>query len=357
MYLPSSIATTSFLIVLISSVVCAQDDTSDMFFGFRQDIRVFTAQACENAAGYDHEWRKAGMHPLRTEIRAELFRILDSSYIMKLRAFDATCKGDWSTWASYALLTTGPPDFKLSYDPQTTPFGDNTRDDMPGLSNILADFYVNAHIPTLWQKYGPRLQSYNDKFRPYARRALVDITEYCRLDKNYFRGRASHMHVVFAPLLSYFNAFNEKVGDEIYLVFGPQVSEPSPSSFYHEVLHHVISPLTEKLDTNETKRIHELFALATSGEHLGYSHVDEGFVRTLDCVIGGRREGWTDSTIEANVTHEYKLGFILCLAIYEQLKQYEASSETFAEFFPRILPNINIEREKRRWQLLTKSPK
>ncbi len=343
-------------VALLPRLSPAQDSLSS-FFSFDQDIRVFTAQACENAAGYDHEWRKAGMHPLRTEIRAELFGKLDSSYISKLRAYDATCKGDWSSWASYALLTNGPPDFELSYDPATTPYGDKTRADMPGLSSVLAEFYERAHIPALWQKYGPRLQAQSDRFRPYAREALDDITQYCRLDTNYFSSRALRMHVVFAPLLSYFTAFNDKVGEEIYLVFGPQVSEPSPSSFYHEVLHEVISPLTQRLDTNMTDRFRELYALATSGANIGYSHIDEAFVRTLDCVIGGRRKGLPDSTIAANVTNEYKLGFILCLAIYEQLKEYEASSKTLAEFFPRIVANIKVEREKERWRLLTDSSK
>jgi len=343
-------------LALLPRLSPAQDSLSS-FFSFDQDVRVFTAQACENAAGYDHEWRKAGMHPLRTEIRAELFGKLDSSYILKLRAYDATCKGDWSSWASYALLTNGPPDFELSYNPATTPYGDETKGDMPGLSSVLAEFYERAHIPVLWQKYGARLQAHSDEFRPYARQALDDIIQYCRLEMNYFSGRASRMHVVFAPMLSHFTAFNVRVGEEIYLVFGPQVSEPSPSSFYHEVLHEVISPLTQRLDTNVTGRFKELYTLATSGGHIGYGHIDEAFVRTLDCVIGGHRRGLPDSTITANVTNEYKLGFILCLAIHEQLKEYEASSETLVEFFPRIVANIKVDREKERWQLLTKSSK
>jgi len=332
-------------------------DTLPALFSFRQDVRVFTAQALQNAAGYDHEWRKDGMHPLRTEIRSELIRTLDSSYVAKLHAFRKACKGDWSSWASYALLTSGPPDFKLSYDPKTTPYGDSTRDEMSGLSSLLAEFYVKAHVPALWQKYEPRFQDLNDQFRPHARRALDDIMRYCRLDKDYFSHKASRMHVVFAPLQSYFTAFTDKVNDEIYLVFGPQPSEPSPSSFYHEALHHVISPLTEKLDTNITNRFKELYTLATSGEHIGYSHIDEAFVRTIGCVLAGKLFHEPDSTVLANVTNEYKLGFILCLSIYEQLKEYEATNITFEQFFPRILASIDVEREKQRWMELTKNPR
>ena len=349
--------------IIIISLLCLfpfllpAQDTSTTLFTFEQDIRVFTAQALQNAAGYDHEWRKEGMHPLRTEIRGELSRALDSSHVARLRAFRNACSGDWSSWASYALLTNGPPDFELSYDPKTTPYGDRTRDDMVGLSPLLAEFYVKAQVPELWHKYGPRFQELNDQFRPYAGRALDDITRYCRLDKDYFSRKASRMHVVFAPLQSYFTAFTDKVGDEIYLVFGPQPSEPSPSSFYHEALHHVLSPLTQKLDTNVTNRFKELYALATSGGHIGYGHIDEAFVRTMGCVLAGKLFHQSDSTVLANVTNEYKLGFILCLAIYEQLKQYEASTVVFAQFFPQIIASIDVEREKQRWQEFTKNAK
>jgi hypothetical protein len=347
---------TSVLLSLCSLFLTAQD-TSTTLFRFEQDIRVFTAQAFQNAAGYDHEWRKAGMHPLGTEIRAELFSTLDSSYVTKLHTFLKSCDWDWSSCASYALLTSGPPDFRLSYDQKTTPYAERTIHDMPGLSPVLAEFYVKANVPALWRKYGPQFQELNDKFRPHASQALDDITRYCRLEKDYFLHKASHMHVIFAPLQSYFTAFTNEVGDEIYLVFGPQPSEPSPSSFYHEALHHVLSPLTQKLDTSLTDRFKELYALATSRGHVGYGHIDEAFVRTIGCVLEGRLFSEPDSTVLANVTNEYKLGFILCLPIYEQLKQYEASKLTFAQFFPRILTSIDVEREKLRWHDLTKNAK
>ena len=352
----STPASTLLFLCLLPLLSRAQD-TSSTLFSFDQDIRVFTAQACLNAAGYDHEWQKDGMHPLRIEIRNELSHTLDSSFVQKLHAFRKACSGDWSGWASYALLTNGPPDFRLSYDSKTTPYGDKTRDDMSGLSTLLAEFYVKAHVPALWQKYEPRFQDLSDQFRPHAHRALDDIRRYCRLDKDYFSHKASRMHVVFAPLQSYFTAFTDKVNNEIYLVFGPQPSEPSPSSFYHEALHHVLSPLTEKLDTNITTRFKELYALATSGEHIGYSHIDEAFVRTIGCILAGKLFHESDSTVLAHVTNEYKLGFILCLSIFEQLKGYEASSLTFGQFFPRILASIDVEREKHRWMELTKNPK
>jgi hypothetical protein len=348
---------TSFFILLLFPLLSQAQDASAEFFSFEQDVRVFVAQAFYNVAGYDHEWRKEGMHPLRAEIRSQLFRTLDSSYVTRLHAFEKTCSGDWSSWGSYALLTAGPPDFRLNYNSKTTPYGDKTRDELRGFQTLLAEFYVKAHVSELWQRYEPRFQKLSDLFRPHARTALSDIIEYCRLESDYFERRASRMHVIFAPLLSYFTAQTDQVGDVIYLIFGPQVSEPSPSSFYHEALHHVLSPLTEQLDSNVTNRFRDLYALATSNGHLGYGHIDEAFVRTMGCILSGKLFGQSDSTVLANVTNEYKLGFILCLSIYEQLKQYETSRITFAQYFPKFIATIDVEREKQRWHQLTKNAK
>ncbi len=347
---PPSLGTAISLCLL--PLLSHAQDTVGGLFKFDQDVRVFTAQAGQNTAGYDHEWRKEGMHVLRTEVRADLFRTRDSSYRARLSAFRQSCNGDWSSWESYALLTNGPPDFALAYDPASTPFGDNTRDDMAGLSPLLAEFYAKARVPELWQKYRPRLQELNDRFRPHGRRALDDITDYCGLDKDYFSQKASRIHVICAPLESYFTAFTDKVNIEIYLVFGPQSSEPSPSASYHEALHHVLSPLTGILETNATHRFRDLFTLATSDGHIGYGHIDEAFVRAIACVLDGRLFHEPDTTVVARVTNEYKLGFILRLSIYEQLAEYEDGDRTFMRCFPEIFAGIDVEQEKQRWREL-----
>jgi hypothetical protein len=327
----------------------AQEKSSGLF-DFNQDMRVFTAHAFMNAAGNNGEWRKAGMHPVRTEIRKHLSDVLDSSYVRKLTEFASVDdRIAWPNWASFALLTDGPPNFKLAYEPKTTPYGEETEKRMRGLSPLLAEFYVKARIPQLWAQYLQQLQNFNDEFRSYAQKALDDIIEYCRLPHDYFAHRASRMHVVFSPLMSYFTAQTDQVNGEIYFIFGPQEGKPSPSSFYHEALHHVTGPLTEKYQ-KQTERLTVLFALADSSGGIGYSQVEESFVRTLDKVLQGRLFGQSDSTIRARVVDEYNLGFILCMAIYEQLPDYEASGLTFAEYYPTILSKIDVEKERKRWR-------
>jgi hypothetical protein len=150
--------------------------------------------------------------------------------------------------------------------------------------------------------------------------------------------------------MSYFTSQTVKVNGEIYIIAGPQEGEPDESAFYHEALHHVITPLTATLDSGTLARFAPLFSLARSGSSIAYQDFDEAFVRTLDCVISGKRFGRPDSLVLASVTNEYKLGFVLCRAIYEQLGRYEQSQLTLAQYFPKIISSIEIEHEKQQWR-------
>lgn len=345
--------------VTFISTLALQAQTIDSLFEFNADVRLFTAYAFMNAAGNDDEWRQAGMHPIRIDVRKDLEGRLDSTFLKKIRDFNFShYRGSWPGYGPYALMTSGPPDFQVSFDPSTSDEDcRNIEKGYAGLSSLLAEFYKKANIAKLWEKYRPPIQTQNNLRKPFAQRALDDIISYCRLNKDFFSRNANRIHFQFAPLLSYFTAETEKVNGDIYIIAGPQESQPDESEFYHEALHHVINPLVDRLDTNTTRRFCDLFRLADSTSKAGYAQFYEGFVRTLDKVIGGMRFGESDSTIVANVTNEYKLGFVLCLSIYEQLKQYEASRMTFAEYFPKIIANIDVARERQRWLEVIKNSK
>lgn len=338
------------IITFICSFAQAQQ-TNDSLFDFTADVRLFTAYAFMNAAGNDGEWRQAGMHPIRIAVRKDLEGRLDSTFEKKIIDFNFRHnRGNWTGYGPYALITSGPLNFQVSFDPSTS---DEDCKDIEktyvGLSFLLAEFYKKANIAELWEKYRPLIQAQNDLRKPFAQRALDDIISYCCLTKDFFSRNANRIHFQFAPLLSYFTAETEKVNGDIYIIAGPQEGEPNESEFYHEALHHVINPLVDAIDSNTNRRFADLFRLVDSTSQTGYSQFYEGFVRTIDKVISGRRFGESDSAIAADVTREYKLGFVLSLSIYEQLKHYEASRRTFAEYFPTIVGTIDVAREKQRW--------
>jgi hypothetical protein len=345
--------------VAFFSTLTSHAQTNDSLFDFNADVRLFTAYAFMNAAGNNGEWRKAGMHPIRIAVRKDLEGRLDSTFLKKIKDYHSShYRGSWTGYGSFALINSGPPNFQVSFDPSTSDEDcKNIEKGYAGLSILLAEFYKKANIDKLWEKYRPLIQAQNNLRKPFAQRALNDIISYCRLNKDFFSRNANRIHFQFAPLLSYFTAETEKVNGDIYIIAGPQEGEPNESEFYHEALHHVTNPLVDRLDTSTTRRFDDLFRLADSTSQAGYAQFYEGFVRTLDKVISGKRFGKSDSVIASKITGEYKLGFVLCLSIYEQLKQYEASRMTFAEYFPKIIANIDVARERQRWLEVTKNSK
>jgi len=345
--------------VTFISTLSLQAQTNDSLFDFTADVRLFTAYAFMNAAGNDGEWRQAGMHPIRTAVRKDLEGRLDSFFEKNIKDFNFShYRGSWTGYGPYALITSGPPDFQVSFDSATSDEDcKNIQKDYIGFSPLLAEFYKKANVAELWEKYRPLIQAQNDLRKPFAQQALDDIISYCRLNKDFFSKNTNRIHFQFAPLLSYFTAETEKVNGDIYIIAGPQEGKPDESEFYHESLHHVINPLVDALDSNTANRFADLFKLADSTSQVGYGQFYEGFVRTLDKVISGKRFAESDSMVAANVTREYKLGFILALSIYEQLKQYEASRTTFAEYFPKIVANIDVERERQHWLEMMKNSK
>lgn len=343
---------TVFLALIICSVFGYQKKQPELFV-FDPDERLFTVFAFMNAAGFDGEWRKAGMHPIRKEISEYVKAKLDSNFQKKIREFHFSHdQGSWTGYVPYALLTNKPPDFEINYDPQTTKGGKDIENDYQGLSELLAIFYHQAEINKLWKKYRPLLQAENEKYKPFALKALDDIIKYCRADQDFYLRKARKIHFAIYPLMSYFTAQTAEVNGEIYIIHGPSEGEPAPSAFYHEALHHLIDPLTEKYleIVNQSK---ELLPVSKEKSNLGYSDwqdvVNESFVRTIDKTLEGKLFNSTTEEVLKSIENEYKLGFILSLYIHENLSKYEKGNESFAEYFPKLISGIDVKAEKQRW--------
>jgi hypothetical protein len=345
---------TIILLVIPFFIVLAQEQRTDnSLFDFKADVRLFTAYAFMNVAGNNSEWRKAGMHPIRIAVREELKNKIDSTLQKKMKDFSNSHGGSWCIWGNYSLISNGPPDFRMSYDPKTTDYGKEEEEQNAGLSELFSQFYLQADITKLWQKYQPTLQAENDRFKPFAQKGLDDIESYCRLKKGFFARNNKCIHFQFCPLMLYWTAWEMKVNGETWIVTGPQEGQPDPSVFYHEALHPVIGPLTAKYST-EISRSSELLPISKSNGSIGYNswpeRVEDCFTRTLDKVLQGKLSKLDSSKVIETLEAEYKLGFILCFSIYESLQAYEKQEQSFEVYYPTILKNIDVAKEKQRWE-------
>jgi len=335
----------SIIIIFIYSICYSEEN---VIYHFDANENLFTAYAFMNAAGFDHDWSE--MHQIRSEIRNYLDRNLSSEFKAKMNDFYRQHGGgDFSSYGIYALLLSEPPEFIVKYD---TIDQKDLLEDFDCLDDFYRDFYKKANVKDLWKKYKPIIQGINDEYEPFADIALKEIIKYFKLEKNYFSKRTSKIYFTICPQMSHLTAYTTEVNGNLYIIHGPSESEPSTGAFYHEALHHVINPLTEK-HVDLVNQYKELLKVTEEKKYVGYndweSNVDDSFCRTMSMVLSGLHSGSSNEDVRSWVKNEYKLGFILCMHIFEKISDYENSGKTFEEFYPTFFYTIDIEKEKKRW--------
>ncbi len=342
-----------FLLPLLTTSAAGEipGQGADSLFDFSADVRLFTAYAMMNAAGGGGEWRRAGMHPIRSELRADLAARIDTAFRRKIRNFDQSHGRILETY-ELALLTTGPPDFRLSYNPKTTgDIAESVQSDS-GLPELLAEFYEKADIADLWIKYRPLIQAENDKYKPFAEMAMNDVETYCHLDSNYFSSSSRRIHFQFMPMLPYFASLTARVNGDIYMIVGPQEDKPDRSIFYYYLLTRAAMPLVRS-DSVDVIRLDALYDAVKSKVEMRHGNwntlVAECFAEAMDIRLEKKLYDLDSSMVRQSLLSEYNLGFILCPTIYRSLEKYEESGKTFSDYFPLIMKRIDLRDETERW--------
>lgn len=348
-----AIAALSLLLLFSCKNQQAKDENE--FFVFEPDIRLFTSYAFMNAAGYSHEWNST-MHPIRIEVREYLDSVLTEDYKQEIHSYyEKLGGGDFYGYGAYAINSGMPPDFRLNCDSCLNE--DLVR--FEAYDSLLHDFYERAKIAELWKKYYTRLLEINLQYKPFAEIAIKQITEYCRVDSNYFRDKADgKFYYQQIPLISYFTAFFHETGSDYWVISGPSAGEAGTGAFYHEPLHKIVNPIVESYpDLN--LRIIDLVGLSQEKLDGDYGHVTplicESFVRTIDRILSARSNKLTDDKLRVMVEDEYRLGHILSFYLLENLPAYEASNKTLKDYYPELISKIDISHEKERWVSYWKS--
>lgn len=341
-----------FLFICVSAPTVVFAGGADSLFDFTSDVRLFTAYAMMNATGGAGEWRHAGMDSIRSELRADLAGRLDATFRNKIRKFNES-HGRILEAYEYVLLTSGPPAFRVSYNPRTTGFSEESVKSDAGFAEILAEFYVKADIPQLWEKYRPIIQAENEKYRPFAAMALEDIISYCRLDTDYFARSTRRIHFQYMPLLPYFTSLTARVNGEIYIIVGPQEDKPDKSIFYYDLLQRVAWPLARKYSV-DVGRLSSLFDVVRSKVNVKRGSwnglVTDCVAEALDIRLEEKLYNLDSTAVSEALATEYKFGFILCPSIYGDLQRYERTQMTFGEYYPEIIRNVNAAEEKEHWE-------
>ncbi len=314
---------------------------------FDSNVNLFTTLAAINAAGYD-----AGLntpiyqrYQIRQQVRDELAKKNIPS-LPDLREFYRKHKkpddtADLSQYISFALLAGAPPTFAL-------PNSELPEDvaALRDLSGLLARFYVEANIASLWDRSQAAYIAAIGEYQPTVLKAVLDANAYTRSLNTGYLGRRFQIYldVLGAPDQIQIRSYK----DDYFVVITPTAADLQ-SEIREAYLSYLLDPLSFKYariieDKQKLKR----FAEEAPALDLIYKDDFSLLVtKSLIKAIGSRLlKG--DEKRQLAVDQAMREGFILTAGFAEQLAIYEKQDTALRLYYPDLVAAIDVGKEQKR---------
>jgi hypothetical protein len=218
------------------------------------DIRLFTVMAAINAAGYDDGYSSPSDSPVRHAVREALADFQGSSLTL-VRNFYAQNKladpgENLAQYVSFALTCDGPPEFALPAELPT----DLPPDVRPirGLSGLLAEFYRQANIEELWNRYQPAFEQEIARYQEPLIRTLFRAGGYLREPPSSLQNQK--FRVLF-DLLGAPNSVNTRSYRGVVYVVVHHSPQPPIDDIRHAYLVHLLDPLSIRYADEIAKKV------------------------------------------------------------------------------------------------------
>jgi len=306
---------------------------------------LFTVMAALTAAGYDGDWQSPSNHPLRSEVRAQLANRNIPS-LSSLKDFYARHKqrdstAEFSQYVSFALSCGGPPDFGFKQRVTDIP-PDVSR--MMDLAPLLAAFYREAEIDTLWRHAQGDIDHYVARYHNLVTDAVQQVNAYLRQQTSGFKGR--HFQI-FVELLGPPNQAQMRTyGNDDFIVVTPS-REPRIFEIRHAYLHYLLDPLaTRYAEIIERKKsladhLQRVRALPDSYRDDFLQVTTQSLIRAVESRLDRKPQAVQQALLE---------GYILAPYFAEQLPRYEKQEQAMLLYYPQLVGSIDLMREDARLQ-------
>ena len=305
---------------------------------------LFAVLAAANLSGYDAGMNLLTNSALRQKVRDKLASEKLSS-LVPLRTFLRETRpkdpeSELQRYIEFAILSTGPPDFKPARSDLPRPPALAPLDDLPPL---LAAFYQEARLDELWKQLQPEYDGYLGEFAPAVRRALVEANAYLRIDT---AGYLGHRFLVWVEPLGQPNQVQTfAYMDDYHVVVTPAAEIPS-AGIRHAYLHYLLEPIAIKYSA-ELQTKSALYDYMQNAPLVAEAYQRSQWVDfATECLIKA-----VEARIErkpAMVNEALKEGYILTPAFADQLAGFESQDAALRVYFPDMVNNIDVKKEIKR---------
>ncbi len=316
-------------------------------------LPLFVVMAAANAAGYDAGLDSPLTSPVRKQLRADI-EALNPPSAAKLKEFYAahhnpSASRDLSQWVSFALMLGSPPDFAFrvkpaDLPPEVTAFAD--------LRPLLAEFYKEAQLEKLWEKYRPIYEDELTRYNEGLAQVMLEVNGYLRLGSSAFLGRDFSIYVDLLGAPEQANA--RSFGRDYYVVLS-RAAQPQLDEVRHGYLHYVLDPISQRYGADiRAKADLKLFA---EGAHaldpvLRNNFrllLSESLIRAMEL----RLAKMPPATRQARLHEALTEGHILAPYFFEALEQFEKQEAGMRIYYPDMIEKIDVGKEQKRLAKVT----
>jgi hypothetical protein len=334
---------------LSSALQAAPQDTSSGAVQVESSPQLFATVAALYAAGFERAPNVSSGDPLAQRMRA-----LQGPAAEGLRAYyqthsDKDPAATISRYVSFALVAGPPPKFDLTLPREELPPDVLTLD---GFVPILANFYQEAGIESLWREMQPRyLQSEAQLREPLARIVLTD-SGYLR---ELLRPGPRTFTVYVEPLVGG-QIHVRNIGDRYAMVVNPAVN--SFDDMRHAFLHFLLDPVVIRY-RQRLLPAEPLYRAAVRAPRLPESLRSDSLAFFAECLVHAvelRLRRLPAAQLAAELDGFDGDGEVLVRPLMTALAKFEAAEPAMSFYFPDLLRSIDVTAELSRLQTLRFSP-
>jgi tetratricopeptide (TPR) repeat protein len=315
------------------------------------DIRLFTVLSAINAAGYDDGYGSPSDSLVRHAVREALADFNGSSLTLLKNFYEENKLADpgenLAQYVSFALLCDGPPEFALQAELPTDLPPDVRR--IRGLSRLLAEFFQQADIEGLWDRYQPAFEQEIARYQEPLIRALFRAGGYLREPPN---SPMNQKFRVLFDLLGAPNSVNTRSYQGIVYVVVHHSPQPRIDEIRHAYLVHLLDPLSiryaEEIAKKDVLSRSAMFAPALDEMYKTDFQllVTQSLVKAVEVQLSRMPE----AEKRAHIDGDLREGFILTAYFYEKLPEYEQQAKPMSTYYPDLIKGIDTGRELARLQ-------
>ena len=314
-----------------------------------RDVRLFTAMAALNAAGFDIEFGSQ-YHPVREAVR-KYAEGVDPDLIARLKTFYASHKGNQTDeeqlpkYISLEVNLGDPPEFKPALREEFLPPDARTVIDF---ADLMREYYDKARLSRHWFELKSDYDRAIAQVGPNVRDAILRSDAYMRipLGSNMVRALSIYLELA-APV----NTVNVRSNQDSYYVIIGDSANPKVDDIRHAYLHFQLDSMVTKY-FNRMQSVSTILDKAKKAPGVDSTYtsefrimVEESLIRALEL----RMDKVPSARARESMDTFYRAGLLLTPYFYGSLEGYEKGNVSLRDEFGDIARNVKFSTEQTRF--------